>query len=196
MKHLAVLALLMLTILVLQGCAGNSTISPEQTTSAQAPASTSTEIAASDRISLFGTDGFDIAIHNNPIDLAFDSIYFDTTAKSIYGSNVFRECWTDEINATCKKLYSLLNEEDAKLLRESQENWEHFMEQHFALMQSIFYDIGGYNVANGMLDRVMINDYRRQLARNRALELMEYYYRFTGKIEFEYRGIDFENWPR
>jgi len=156
------------------------------------PASTSAETQA-EPIALFGTVEFDDAIRDNPIDKAFEAVEFGTSTRDMIGiHNQFRSYWEAEIDATCEKLYGLLREEDAEILRNAQRAWAEYMAVNHDLRISLFYEDfmsnQPYGVANGTLDKVMMNTVRMEETRRRALELMEYYYRLTGKVRFVFEG--------
>ena len=144
-------------------------------------------------LSLFGTEGFHFAIHENPIDQAFNAIEFGTSTSDIIRiNNEFRVYWEAEIDATLERLYGLMREEDAELLRNAQRTWEEYMAFNNRVRISLFYEDfltpEPYGVANGMLDRIFMNSVHLKETRARAIELMELYFRFTGEVQFVYEN--------
>jgi len=158
------------------------------------PSVTSIE-SKTDPIALFGTFEFDDAICDNPIDKAFEEVgYSGPTVQVIEACNQFRFYWEAEMDAACEKLYALLRDEDADALRNAQQAWTEYMASNHDLRISMFYEDfmsdEPYGIASGTLDKALMNTVRMEETRRRALELMEYYYRFTGEVQFV-----FEGWP-
>ena len=192
MKRFMVIFMSIAFVLIVQGCTtaplgNNPTTMPSE--------SITTDEPRTEPIALFGTTEFNNAIRDNPIDQAFNEIEFSTSTSDIIEiNNQFRVYWEAEINSTCEKLYNLLHKKDADALRNAQRTWFEFMENNHSLRLSLFYGDDflsqPYGVANGMLDRVFVNTTRMEETRRRALELMEYYYRFTGKIEFAFSEVE------
>ena len=160
----------------------------------ESPAVTSA-VTHAEPIALFGAVEFDDTIRDNPIDKAFEAAGFDgSTLQIIETCNQFRSYWEAEIDATCERLYALLREEDAEALRNAQHAWAEYMAFNHDLRISLFYEdfmsSQPYGVANGTLDRAIMNSVRMEETRRRALELMEYYFRFTGEVQFVFAEAD------
>lgn len=160
----------------------------------ESPVATNPE-TRTEPIALFGGSDFGEAIRDNPIDKAFEAVDFDgSTLQIIEICNQFRFYWEAEIEATCKKLYELLRDEDVESLKNAQRAWAEYMTSNHDLRVSLFYEdflsSQPYGVANGTLDRALMNSVRMEETRRRALELMEYYFRFTGDVEFVFIADD------
>jgi len=184
MKRLAVILCAALCVL-LQACGAAVE---------ESPAATSTK-TGTETIALFGGSDFGEAIRDNPIDKAFEAIGFDgSTLQIIETCNLFGAYWEAEIDSAFEKLYILLRDEDAVTLRNAQRAWTEYMASNHDLRISLFYEDfmsnQPYGVASGTLDRAIINSVRKEETRRRALELMEYYFRFTGEVQFVFTGAD------
>ena len=140
---------------------------------------------------LFETTGFDDAIHNNPIDKAFDALELGaSTWQMVQECMRFTAYWNAEIDNTVEKLCTFLHEEDAEALKLAQQAWREYMDAHYHFLQSLLESFRPddtawhYGIANGTLDWGLANTRYMDETRARAFELMEYYYRFTGEVCF------------
>jgi len=190
MKHLIIVLFIVVLGLLFHGCGTNSDLG----TDAENP--TITTIERTEPIGLFGTEDFSDAVRDNPIDKAFYEIEFDGSTLYMIELNCrFRDYWETEIDSTIEKLYKILREDDAKILKKAQNSWDEFMKSNYSFRQTLFYEDSlfneeSYGVADGTLDRGIMNSVQMEETRRRALELMEYLYRFTGKIEFAFSNAD------
>jgi hypothetical protein len=143
-----------------------------------------------ERFSLFGTPGFGAAVRDNPIDQAFEALELGgSTTQIIRDCIKFTAYWNKEIDATIELLQSFLHEDEYEILLSAQQAWHMYMSESYMLMQSLLEIPGGYEIAYGMLDWGLANSNHMQKTRERALEMMEYYFRFTGEVLFVFEGL-------
>lgn len=133
------------------------------------------------------TSKFDSLIANNPIDQDYKQ---DFKEVELSGSTTFigafyhryYVAWDKELNSIYNKLMNVLTEEEKVLLRKSQRGWLQHLLAEEELAKSIC-DVGdnGYTLMN-----VNITSALQNRTRQRTLELHEFYFMKTGKVEFEY----------
>ena len=134
--------------------------------------------------SLFATDGFDELAKDNPIDKSYSKLNLNGSTEEIIEVNSeFIAHWEQEINFTCEKLLEVLGDKDALSLKESQIAWETYMDYNDTLRKQFFYG-NTYEMNQGSLEKVIMNDVRLNETRYRALELKEYLYRLVGSVDF------------
>lgn len=95
--------------------------------------------------------------------------------------------WDKELNVIYQKLLLRLNDEEKELLIEAQVGWLQYHEK-----EQDFVNIALKKDAGSFFRVQKANAYRLRL-RDRTLELMEYYHRLGGNVEFEYKGNAGEN---
>ena len=140
--------------------------------------------------------GFDQQIRREStvIDLAQFDAENDMFMMSPMVYDQFTAYWQIELSYVLDRLYSLLDDNDAEMLRREQALWEEFIDISMTLNASI-YDRAVEDDQRWVAD-VTLSDVRLFETRKRTLELMEYYYRFTGEIHFVFDGFSVEFVPR
>lgn len=89
--------------------------------------------------------------------------------------------WDTELNSIYQKLLTKLNDSQKELLVDSQLGWLQFHTKEAQLVGTFPFG------SQGRVQRVQA--YTSRL-RDRTLELMEYYVRLGGNVEFEYKGAE------
>ena len=128
----------------------------------------------------FQSTGFTKLIQSNPLDLAEYRLN-DGTNFRIYEQ--FAEHWQIELDYVLEKLYACLSDESVLALKKEQKLWEEYVTSSISLNETIFIESNETRELEPF-DSVILDMTRRYEIRRRALELMEYCYRFSGKVEF------------
>jgi len=192
-RYLIVLGVLLFA-LILQACSTSEATPP---TNEQSTLSTVNTISEPTKpwtpnweIRFYMTDGFAKLIEQTPIDVAQPR----AVATDHSALERFADHWEKELEHVFEKLLVLLSEKDRKALMEEQQLWEDYLNAALSFRKSII------NEKNSDLEEYIfeyqeestLNSIRLYETRKRTLELMEYYYRFTGEVEFVFGGIDEE----
>jgi len=133
----------------------------------------------------------------NPIDAAFeaDPRRAGATLEMVALSCEIRDAWRVEMENAQKQLLTLLKDSEREALNKAQAAWEEYMVSKYSMLRAVFYPFSGYGFdmfdaqaygGPGSLDRVIICSREMDETRNRALELMEQVYFFTGEVQFQY----------
>jgi len=132
----------------------------------------------------FMSRGFDQQIRqaSTVIDLAQFDAENDMFMMSPMVYDRFTAYWQIELSYVLDRLYSLLDGNDAEMLRREQDLWEELIDISMTLNASI-YDSTVEDDQRWVAD-VTLSDVRLFETRKRTLELMEYYYRLTGEVVF------------
>jgi uncharacterized protein YecT (DUF1311 family) len=127
-------------------------------------------------------------LEQNPIDKDYRIDFSElnhsprfSTQASVELEVKYANLWDIELNSIYKKLQSKLNENQKELLIDSQVGWLQFHTKEAQLVAKFPFG------SQGRVQRVQA--YKSRL-RERTLELMEYYVRLGGSVEFEYKGYE------
>ena len=180
MKKIILITILLLCLL-LSACHSNS----DSIIDSSLPDTSDTDLM-NDFGSLFGTEGFQEAIVNNPIDEEFYPIQFTgSSVEFIEKTSQYCELWNIEMENAYKTLLGVLNETDKKILIKSQDSWTEYMNGNNAIQKSLFYE-HNYDDNAGQDQKMFAIDYQATATRKRAMELFEYLFRISGEIQFVY----------
>ncbi|MCL2447143.1 MAG: hypothetical protein FWD06_10305 [Oscillospiraceae bacterium] len=193
MKKLIMFLTLSAAVIFFQSCSEISPVDETSHTEAPTVIATQAEQITVPHVAPFGGEyfgrdieiwDFNQAFHNNSIDQAF---YNDEQLPTgpIIGVYGFLDYWRAEVDAVFIKLLDVLNEEDAALLKMTQETWAEYME-HSELFRVRL--LGSYDIGAGRSDGQLIGYVLMRETRARAIELMEFYFRLTGEIMFVFEG--------
>ncbi len=134
------------------------------------------------------------AANNNPIDRAYNteldklnSSNKFTTLSALELEVKYTKLWDAELNAIYKKLLPLLNKNEQKLLIESQNGWLEFNTKESEFVNEVFFNRKTGQIF-GSWGIVQTQSAKKERIRERALQLMEYYYSLEYKVEFKYKG--------
>ncbi len=122
----------------------------------------------------------------NPLDRDYQRDMRKSANYTTYGmantTGKYIQLWDRELNVIYQKLLLKLNDEEKELLVDSQVAWlqYHEKEQEFA-QKALSKNTGSFAI-------VMHGSVYQSRLRDRTLQLMAYYYRLGGEIEFEYKG--------
>jgi uncharacterized protein YecT (DUF1311 family) len=190
----AILALLCLFVLTNKKSSKNDDVVQEQSTVAGTHEVTtqaqqeSTVESDNERYALFATDGFKEIIDSNPIDKYFDTVEIDgSTTEMISKYCQYRDYWRSEIEETILNLSVVLNAEDKQSLKEAQLAWETFMSKNDDIRKSMFYQKNYEGEDFGNYKKFLVSVNQANETKYRALELMEYLYNLSGKVEFVFK---------
>jgi uncharacterized protein YecT (DUF1311 family) len=125
-------------------------------------------------------------LETNPLDRDYKRDMLDPENGTTYGmADVYKKyikLWDRELNVVYQKLLLKLNDEEKELLVEAQVGWlqYHENEQRFTskALSKNFGTIFILQQGSSYLHRL----------RERTLQLMAYYRRLGGEVEFEYKG--------
>ena len=204
MKKSTMFLALIAAVILFQGCSQNSPDDKDDYIPSTSTETIKTEQATIPHVAFFGgeyfgnrdikTRDFNEVFHNNPIDKLYEESISDPTLTATSGhiaglENRFCDYWKAEVDAVYKKLYSILEKEHANTLKKTQHAWKDYMkyseEIRGNLLFSEIYDIGA-----GRIDSYLIGSMLKEETRARAIELMEFYYRLTGELEFVFKGTE------
>jgi uncharacterized protein YecT (DUF1311 family) len=122
----------------------------------------------------------------NSLDRDYDRDMRNPANHTTYGmadvNKKYIKLWDRELNVIYQKLLLILNDEEKELLIDSQVGWlqHHENEQKFT-SKALSKDAGTFFIVQ------QGSAYRLRL-RDRTLQLMEYYRRLGGEVEFVYKG--------
>jgi uncharacterized protein YecT (DUF1311 family) len=104
-----------------------------------------------------------------------------STAASVDLEAKYINLWDVELNSVYNKLLAKLSDSQKDLLVNSQIGWLQFHTDENQLVATFPFG------SQGRVSRLMVH---RSRLRDRTLELMEYYVRLGGSVEFEYKGAE------
>ncbi len=122
----------------------------------------------------------------NPLDRNYQRDTRKPEYHTTYGmaelTGKYIQLWDRELNVIYQKLLLKLSDKEKELLVDSQVAWLQHLEkeQEFA-QKALSKNAGSFSI-------VMHGSVYQSRLRDRTLQLMAYYYRLGGEIEFEYKG--------
>jgi uncharacterized protein YecT (DUF1311 family) len=122
----------------------------------------------------------------NPLDRDYNRDMRNPANHTTYGmadvNNKYIKLWDRELNVIYQKLLLKLNDEEKELLIDSQVGWlQHHEKELDFVGKALKKEAGSYFI-------VQVSSAYRLRLRDRTLQLMEYYRRLGGDVEFEYKG--------
>lgn len=125
-------------------------------------------------------------LESNPLDRDYDRDMRNSANYTTMGmakvTVKYLKLWDRELNVIYQKLLLKLNDEEKELLITSQVGWLQYNEtEQVFINKALSKDAGSFFAVQRP------NAFRLRL-RDRTLELMAYYHRLGGEVEFEYKG--------
>lgn len=125
-------------------------------------------------------------LESNPLDRDYKRDMYKpengTTMGMAKVTGKYIELWDKELNVIYQKLLLKLNDEQKELLIDSQVGWLQYHETEADFVSKTI------NKNAGTFFIVQKAEAFRSRLRNRTLQLMAYYHRLGGEVEFEYKG--------
>lgn len=127
---------------------------------------------------------FDRQILQNPLDKDYQTEYKKAKTTLDYAKleAKYTKLWDKELNNVYQKLLAKVSRPEKKILTEAQMGWLQWHTKENQFVSSML-----ANQQGTIWPIVQAKAYKNRI-RERTLELMEYYYFFTNKIEFNYKN--------
>ncbi|MDT8900761.1 lysozyme inhibitor LprI family protein [Anaeroselena agilis] len=125
-------------------------------------------------------------LESNPLDRDYKRDMLNPENGTTYGmadvNKKYIKLWDRELNVIYQKLLLKLNDEEKELLIEAQVGWLQYHENEQRLTSKAL------SKNSGTIFIVQQGSAYRYRLRERTLQLMAYYHRLGGEVEFEYKG--------